>query len=114
MSQKATAKDIVTGILLMIKELTDEDREVFYEVWKCPKGPQCKRLNLPPERHMFCKPNSGFVNLFKHLCHCFDNEENLQRCMRGPKRCKKKIVMKCRSHWLGLGILVPISSLPLP
>jgi hypothetical protein len=39
MSQKAAAKDIVTGILSMIKELTDNDREVVYEVWKCPKVP---------------------------------------------------------------------------
>jgi hypothetical protein len=32
MSQKATAKDIVTGNFLMIKEVTDKDREVVYKV----------------------------------------------------------------------------------
>jgi hypothetical protein len=32
MSQKATAKDIVTGISLMIEEVTDEEREVVCKV----------------------------------------------------------------------------------
>jgi hypothetical protein len=90
MSQKATAKDIVTGISSMIKELIDDDREVVYEVWKCPKGSLCKRSNYPPERRMFRKPNSGFVNLFKHLCHCFDNKDHLQKMYERAKSMQQE------------------------
>jgi hypothetical protein len=90
MSQKATAKDIVTGISSMIKEVTDKDREVVYEVWQCPKGPQCKHANLPMERQMFCKINSGFVNLFKHLCHCHENEETLRKMYEAAKTIQEE------------------------
>jgi hypothetical protein len=76
--------------LSMIKEVTDEDGDVVYEVWQCPKGPQCKHANSPPERQMFRKPNSGFVNLFKHLCHCFDNEENLQKMYERAKMIQEE------------------------
>jgi hypothetical protein len=41
-----------------------------------------------------CSNTSATVLTMKRMCN---------RCMRGPKQSKKKMVNKCRSHWLGLG-----------